>query len=79
MAQCASVLAMLDAPHRLHQCKAMKRSEADVLAHQLRDLRDFMLALEPHREALRALLSGVQIVPASAAHAAITRAGEDGE
>lgn len=59
MRQCLDTLVLLDAAHRLHRAKAIQRqSEADLMSRSLRDARDFMLALEPHKDALRQLLGG---------------------
>ncbi len=56
MRQCLDALVHLDAPRRLQQAKALRQSEADMVARGLRDARDLLLKLEPHAAELRAML-----------------------
>ncbi len=60
MIQCLDVLVQLDAAHRLHRAKAMRQSEADVMSRQIRDTRDLLLAIQPHKQKLIDVLGGVQ-------------------
>lgn len=77
MQSALTTLVDMRASDRLHQCKALKLSESQLLGHQIRDARDFIAALAPHKDAIRALLSGEQLVSASAAlHAAQQMAAE---
>lgn len=79
MRACLYTLAMIGACDRLHGAKAItKKSEADLLGRQLKDARDFLAALEPHAGAIKALLSGERLVPASMAVHAAQQMAEEG-
>lgn len=72
-------LVHINAAQRLHQCKAIgRRSEADALARQWRDTRDFLRALAPHRAEVIALLSGETLAPVSHVRAAAVQIAEEG-
>lgn len=78
MQSALTTLVDMRASDRLHQCKALKLSEAQMLGHQIRDARDLIAALAPHRDTIRALLSGEQLVSASAALTAARQMADDG-
>lgn len=78
MSDALSTLLMIDAPTRLHQSRALRRSEADLLKIHLKDARDYIAATASHKDAIRALLSGEQLVPLSAALAAGRDMAEEG-
>ena len=76
---CLDVLVEIDAGRRLHQAKAIpSRAQAELVSRQTRDARDFVLALMPHRDAIRALLAGVKLVPADLAAQVVVQMDNDG-
>lgn len=59
MRQCLHALSARGACMNLHRSKVIySRSEAELLEKQLKDAAEFLAALEPHKEEIRALLSG---------------------
>lgn len=76
---CLDVHVSLDTGRRLHQAKAIhSRSQAEEITRQTRDARDWVLALMPHQEAIRALLAGVKLVPADLAAQVVVQMDNDG-
>ena len=58
MRQCLFALTSVSACVHLHRSKAIyRKSEADILDKQLRDAADFLAALEPHKDEIRAMLA----------------------
>jgi hypothetical protein len=77
MQSALTTLVDMRASDRLHQCKALKLSESQLLGHQIKDARDFVAALARHPELVQAILRGEKLVPASMAiHAAQQMANE---
>ena len=76
---CLDVHVELDSGRRLHQAKAIpSRSQAEMVTRVTRDARDLILALMPHKEAIRALLAGVKLVPADLAAQVVVQMDNDG-
>lgn len=80
MLSCLDTLVQIDAASRLHQARAVhKRSEAELLGRQMKDVRDFLVALLPHHNEIRALLSGERLAPISHVRAAAAQIASEGE
>jgi hypothetical protein len=79
MLSCMDTLVQMDAARRLHLSKAIsRRSEADLLGRQWKDTRDFLLALMPHHNEVRALLSGQKLAPFTEIQSAARQIAEEG-